>query len=176
MLGRGLDDGAELPVLLLLEADIARVDAVLVERLGAGRMIGQELVADVVEVADDRRVHAHLEQALLDVRNRGRRLVAIDGNAHDLGTRARQRRHLPHCSVDIGGIGIGHGLHDDGGAAADQHPADIDGHRPSSFLRPGFGHLWAPLRSSALRSVGSPRRSSFFSHFPAPSRVKMGTG
>jgi hypothetical protein len=115
-------------------------------------------VADIVEVADDRRVHAHLEQALLDVRNRGRRLVAIDGNAHDLGTRARQRRHLPDCSLDIGGIGIGHGLHDDGGAAADQHPADIDGHRPSSFLRPGFGHLWAPLRSSALRSIGSDRQ------------------
>ena len=53
---RGLDDGAELAVLLFLETDIARIDAVFVERLGAGRMVGQKLVADVVEVADDRHV------------------------------------------------------------------------------------------------------------------------
>ena len=54
VLDRDLDDGAELAVLLVLEADIAGIDAVLVERLGAGRMIGEQLVADVVEVADDR--------------------------------------------------------------------------------------------------------------------------
>ena len=56
VLDRHLDDGGELPVLLVLEADVAGIDAVLVERLGAGRMIGQQLVADVVEVADDRHV------------------------------------------------------------------------------------------------------------------------
>ena len=44
--------------LLVLEADIAGIDAVLVERLGAGRMVGQQLVADVVEVADQR--HARM--------------------------------------------------------------------------------------------------------------------
>jgi hypothetical protein len=96
-----------------LKPTLPGVDAILVERLGAGRMIGQELVADIVEVADDRHVHADLEQPLLDVRNRSCRLVAVDGNAHDLGTRARQRRHLSRGSLDIGGIGIGHGLHDD---------------------------------------------------------------
>ena len=51
---RHLDDGGELRVLLVLEADIAGIDAVFVERLGAGRMVGQQLVADVVEVADQR--------------------------------------------------------------------------------------------------------------------------
>ena len=34
---RGLDDGAELPVLLFLEADIAGIDTIFVERLGTGR-------------------------------------------------------------------------------------------------------------------------------------------
>ena len=56
VLDRLLDDGAELAVLLVLEADIAGIDPVLVERLGAGRMVGQQLVADVVEVADERHV------------------------------------------------------------------------------------------------------------------------
>ena len=59
----GLDDGAELAVLLLLEADIAGIDPVLVERLGAGRMIGEELVADIVEVADERHIDAARQRA-----------------------------------------------------------------------------------------------------------------
>jgi hypothetical protein len=53
---RGLDDGGELPVLLFLEANVAGIDAIFVERLGAGRVIGKELVADIVEIADDRTV------------------------------------------------------------------------------------------------------------------------
>ena len=60
---RHLDDGAELAVLLLAEADIAGIDAVFVERLGAGRMIGEELVADIVEVADERHADAHRARA-----------------------------------------------------------------------------------------------------------------
>ena len=50
-----LDDLAELQVALVLEADVAGIDAVFVERLGAGRMIGEQLVADIVEIADQRR-------------------------------------------------------------------------------------------------------------------------
>ena len=63
VLDRGLDDGAELAVLLLLEADIAGIDAIFVERFGAGRMIGQELVADIVKVADERHANAHFAAA-----------------------------------------------------------------------------------------------------------------
>ncbi len=85
---RHLDDGGELLVLLVLEADIAGIDAVLVERLGAARMIGQQLVADVMEVADERHAHAQLREPLLDVRHGGRRLVAVDGDAHELGAGA----------------------------------------------------------------------------------------
>jgi hypothetical protein len=52
VLQRHLDDVGELGVALGLETDIAGIDAVFVERLGAGGMIGQELVADVMEIAD----------------------------------------------------------------------------------------------------------------------------
>src|SRR5713226_7211600 len=75
---RGLDDGAELPVLLLLEADIAGIDAIFVERLGAGRMIGKKPVADIMKVADDRDGNADLKESLLDMRDGSRRLVPVD--------------------------------------------------------------------------------------------------
>jgi hypothetical protein len=82
---------------LFLEADIAGIDAVFVERLGAGRMIGQQLVADIVEIADQRHVDAHssCSKALADVRHGGRGLVAVDRDADDLRAGARQRRDLP---------------------------------------------------------------------------------
>jgi hypothetical protein len=89
---------ARTAVLLVLEADIAGIDAVLVERLGAGRMIGEQLVADVVEVADQRHVDAALGEPLADMRHGGGGLVAVDGDAHELGAGARQRRHLAHRS------------------------------------------------------------------------------
>jgi hypothetical protein len=124
---RGLDDGAELTVLFLLEADIAGIDAILVERLGAGRMVGKQLVADIVEVADDRHVDLHLEQPLLDVRHGRRRFVAVDGDADHLRAGARQRRDLLRGPFDVGGVGIGHRLHHDGRVAADGHVADLHG-------------------------------------------------
>ena len=161
VLDRGLDDGAELPILFLLEADIAGVDAILVERFGAGRVLGQELVADIVKVADDRHADAHLEQPLLDARHGGCRLVAIDGDAHDLGARGRQRRHLPCRLLDVGGVGIGHGLHDDGRATTHEHAAHIHGHRPAALLRPGFGHVWAPLAQGSARLRPRRQRAGF---------------
>ena len=89
VLERHLDDGGELLVLLVLEADIAGIDAVLVERLRAARMIGEKLVADVMKVADERHRYAKLEQPLLDARHCCGRLVAIDRDAHELGAGPR---------------------------------------------------------------------------------------
>ena len=129
MLDRHLDDGRELAVLLVLEADIAGIDAVLVERLGAGRVIGQQLVADVMEIADDRHGDAHLRQPLLDMRHGGGGLVAVDGDAHQLGAGAGERGHLAGGPLHIGGIGIGHRLHDDGRTAAHRDAGDVDRYR-----------------------------------------------
>ena len=63
VLERHLDDGGELSVLLVLEADIAGIDAVFVQRLRAARMIGQKLVADIVEIPDQRHRDAELRAA-----------------------------------------------------------------------------------------------------------------
>src|SRR5262249_34318043 len=100
VLDRGLDDGAELPVLLILEAGIAGTDAIFGEGFGAGGIFGQDLVADIVKAADDRYADAYFVEPLLDARHRGRRLVAVHGHAHDLGTRGRQRRPLPRRLLD----------------------------------------------------------------------------
>ena len=116
---RQLDHRRELAVALLAEADIARIDAVLVERLGAGRMVGQQRVADIMEVANQRHVDVARRQPVADMRHGGRRLVAVDGDADQLRAGARQRRHLGDGGVDVGGVGVGHRLDDDRRAAAD---------------------------------------------------------
>ena len=175
---RGLDDGGELPVLLLLEADIPGIDAVLVERFGAGRVIGKELVADIVEIADDRHVDVHAQQPLLDVRHRGRRLVAVDGHAHHFRAGARQRRDLLRRRLHVGGVGIGHRLHDDRCAAADGDLAHVDGDGLMPFGGAGeFHHLVTWSFASAGLSV-VPAQAGTHNHRPAVSAmaVIMGFG
>ncbi|ENN84185.1 hypothetical protein RHSP_77665 [Rhizobium freirei PRF 81] len=136
---RHLDNFGELLVLLVLEADIAGIDAVFRQRFGAGRMIGQQLVADIVEVADQRHVHAETEQPLANLRHGGGAFIAIDGDAHEFRTGFVKGRHLRHGRIDIGRIGIGHGLHDHGGTAADDHAADIDGYGGTARFRIEIG-------------------------------------
>ncbi len=120
----------KLAVLLFLEADIAGVDPVFVEGLGAGRVIGEELVADIVEVADERHGDAEPGEPLADMRDGGGGLVAIDRDAHDLGAGAGERRDLRDRRIDIGRVRVGHRLDDDRSAAADHHGADPDADGP----------------------------------------------
>src|SRR6266478_7072651 len=94
VLDRGLDNRAELPVLLFLEPDVAGIDPILVERLRAGRMIGQEFMADVMKIADDRYPHAHLQQPLLDARDRGCRLVAVDRRSEEHTSELQSQSNL----------------------------------------------------------------------------------
>ena len=115
-----LDDLGELPVALVLEADIAGIDAVFGESFGASRILGEQRVAVIVEVADQRRVHAQDVEPLADVRHGRRGLGAVDGDAHELGAGARQRRDLGGRRLDIGRVGIGHRLDDDGRIAAER--------------------------------------------------------
>ncbi len=126
-----------MPVALLAEADIAGIDAVFVERGGAVRMLGQQDMAVIVEVADDRDIEPHLQQLLLDMRDCRGRFGAVDRDAHQFRTGAGERRGLAHRALDIGGVGIGHGLHHDRGAAADRDVADHHRHGPAPVRRSG---------------------------------------
>ncbi len=71
------------------------------------------------------------------MRHGDRRLVAIDGDAHELGAGARQRRHLARRRLDVGGVGVGHRLHRDRRAAADHDRAGAapDAHADAGAAR-----------------------------------------
>ena len=116
---RQFNDEAELLVPLVFETHIAGIDSIFVERLGAGRMLGEELMADIVEIADERDMAAGFREAIADMRHGGRRFGAIDGYPDKFGPGAGQRHDLGHGPLDVGCIRIGHGLDGDRGAPAD---------------------------------------------------------
>ena len=101
-------------------------------------MIGQQLVADVVEVADQRHADATRQKLVADVRHRRRALVAIDRDANKLRAGAPELADLFDGRVDIGRVGVGHRLDDDRRAAADGHAANID---PNCLLALGNAHV-----------------------------------
>ena len=49
-------------------------------------------------------------------------------HAHDVGAGLGDAADLVHRRLQVGGLGLGHRLHDDGRAAA-----DLDGHSPSGL-------------------------------------------
>src|SRR5215469_95637 len=118
-------DGGELLVTTLSGAHISGIDAVLVERLGACGVFGQQHVAVVVEVADDGHVATGVEQPLLDERHRFGGFRNVDGPADDFRAGFGEFDALPEGSIDVGRVGIGHGLDDNGSAAADLNVADF---------------------------------------------------
>ena len=136
---RRFDDRGKLPVLLFAKADIARIDPVLVERFRAGRMIGQQLVADIVEIADQRHIDIPGRKLFADVRHGGSGLVPVHRYAHQFRSGGGKRCHLLHRGADIGRIGIGHGLHHDRRiATADDIP---DWYRNRLLSGQGMGQI-----------------------------------
>src|SRR5262249_32304081 len=125
VLQRHLNDGGKLLVLLVFKADIAGIDAVLVECLSAAGMIGKKLVADVMKIADQRHHDAKLVESFLDARYRLSRLVAITSDAHEFGAGRGQRSNLLCGGLDIGSVCIGHRLHDNRRAATNSDAPDL---------------------------------------------------
>jgi hypothetical protein len=65
-------------------ADVAWVDSVLGQRLGTVRMLSQQSMAVVMEVAHQRNVNPHAVKLFADVGHGLRRLRRVDGDAHHL--------------------------------------------------------------------------------------------
>ena len=122
----GLDHLGELRIALRSAADVARIDPELRERLRTVGMSLEQLVPVEVKVADQRGCDALGVQTLADTRHGGRGFVIVDGDPNQLRPGPRQRLDLSDRAFDVGRVGVGHGLHDDGGAAADGDRADLD--------------------------------------------------
>jgi len=108
-----------------------------------------------MEVADQRHVEVHRQQALAYARHGGSGLAGIDGDAHDLGAGARQFGALRGGGNDVGGVGVGHRLHHHRGVAADDDAADGDAPRAAARQRPlrqrGSGHHSSVSRATSAR-------------------------
>ena len=71
-------------------------------------------------------VAAGIEQALLDFRNGGGGFRHVHGDADQFRARLRKFEALLRGGGHIGGVRVGHGLHDDGRASAHLYFADLD--------------------------------------------------
>ena len=74
-----------------------------------------------------RDIHAQLREPVADRRDRGGCVGFVHRDAHQLGAGARQRLDLLRGAFDVGRVGVGHGLHDDGRGTADGYAADLHG-------------------------------------------------
>jgi hypothetical protein len=106
-------------------------------------MIGQESMADIMEIADQRDVTIHFCETVADMRHGGRRLIAVDGDPHELGAGAGKRRDLGRRPFDIGRIRVGHRLDGDRRAAAgeDRRVAGTNAHANGAAAARGPGVL-----------------------------------
>jgi hypothetical protein len=126
VIDRDFADGGELLVAPPASADVAGVDAVLVERRGARRVARQQQVAVVVEVADERRRAAGVQHPPLDLGNGCSGLGQIHRDAHHLGPSFGELDALLRRGCRVRRIGHRHRLHDDRSAAANLDRADLD--------------------------------------------------
>ena len=131
-----LDHGEELLVALRAVADVARVDAVLVEHDRALGHLGEQLVPVEMEVADQGHVHAHLHEAVADRGHLARGLQRVHRDAHDLAARAREGRDLARGGLRVLGVRVRHRLHEDRGVAADHLAGHAHGPRFASHRHP----------------------------------------
>jgi hypothetical protein len=117
-----LDQLRELLVAPRALADVAGIDAQLGQCLRASRMLGEQLVAVEMEIADQRHIDIHLRQALADLRHGGGGLAGIDRDAHQFGAGARQLATCIAVAKYVLGIGVGHRLDDHGAGAVPPTP------------------------------------------------------
>src|SRR5581483_5970193 len=80
----------------------------------------------IVKIADNGRLPPFISDALHDVGHGLRGVVIVDGDADQLGAGAGERGDLLDCGFDVGGVGVGHRLHDYGGVRPDADAADVD--------------------------------------------------
>ena len=150
MFRRQFNDRGELPVLLILKADISRIDPVFVERFGAGRMIGEQFMADIMKIANQGHRHPHLGEAVANMGPRSGGFVTVHCDANQFRTGAGQSGHLPCRAFNIGCVGVGHALDDNWGMATNLDAAHIDGLGHQAGLGRGFNECLCKIGHSVF--------------------------
>ncbi len=108
---------------MALGADVAGVDPVLGERRRRLRVLDQQLVAVVVEVADDRHVHAQVVASLRIISGTAAAassVLTVTRTSWD--ARVGEAGDLDRGRVGIGRVRVGHRLDDDGWALPTSTP------------------------------------------------------
>ncbi len=120
------DHLSKLRIALRAAPDIAGIDAVFTQCLGTGGVFFEQLVAVEVEVTDDRHMAAFGVQLLTDSRDSLGRGLVIDRDANQFRAGAGEFVNLLDRAGDVRRVGVGHGLDDNRGAAADLNVSDFD--------------------------------------------------
>ncbi len=157
ILDGALDHDAEVRIVFASDGNIAGIDAVLGESARSGGIFLEQDVAVVVKVSNDRHAQAALFKALDDVRNGCRGVFIVDRDANQLGAGESERGDLVDCALNVGRIGVGHRLDDDGNFPADSDVADADGW---SFSAGDFCHVSSLPKSSSQFVVHSSQRTT----------------
>ena len=166
VLERLLDHDREVLLAGVALADVARIDAVLGEGLRAGGLLPQQLVAVVVEVADQGDGAVHGVEAVADLRDSGGGLGGVDGYADQLGAGVGEVFALDGGGDGVDGVGVGHRLDDRGPAAADGHAADGDGDAAARRL-----HCCAGTIGRAMRPPAGTRPATLPASWPQAARM-----
>ena len=153
-------------LVVALRADVARVDPVLRERRGHLRVLDQELVPVVVEVADDRHVDAEATDLADHLGDRRRGLVAVDGHPDQLRAGMRELGDLDGGRIGVRGVGVRHRLDDDRVGASDQDPAYVYGHGATTDRLAVENP--SDVRARSVERIGRRIRR----HEPAPPRLR----
>ena len=130
---RRLNHEGEVFFLARAFSDVSRIDAVLRERGRALRNFREELVAVVVEVADERHKDPGGVEPRADFGHRTRGFRRIHREANKFGAGGSEFRGLRIGRFHVRRGGIRHRLDDDGPPSADDHPGVL----PDNFNRGG---------------------------------------
>ena len=87
MFGSKLNNCAKLLVFFIFEPNVAWINAIFCKRLGAGGMICEQFMANVMEIAHKRRMNALLIELVANMRHGGCSFVSIDCDSNNLRTR-----------------------------------------------------------------------------------------
>ena len=141
------------------DGDVAGIDAIFREGLGAVRILFEKQMAVVMEVANNGNVDAETMKAFDDLGNSLCGLIVIHGDAHEFGTCSGKRGDLLDGTGCVGGIGIRHGLDDDRSVRTDtDHAVSVSDANGNCFPAMNIGHNSSRLFYQLREGLRAQRR------------------